>query len=228
MSGTEPTSAGDAARELVGRMRTSPPATGDRVAPWQGEHETGDVDAAARRSTLDERRSDWERTVPRRFWNARTSDVVDAVRGDLETWATSDDRPNLVLVGAVGVGKTHAAVAACRHAFGAGATLVFSPVGELLDGLDWRRPESASWLEHLCAVDLLIVDDMGSERSNEWTGERLYLLINRRWLERRPTIATTNMTTDQMRDTLGERTYSRLAHDALALELTGEDRRRAR
>lgn len=193
----------------------------------------GDEDASAAAAMLDARRDEWQAKIPRRFWPARLTDLTGTVHDELEQWANDDDRGNLVLAGAVGVGKTHAAVAACRPAFGRGADLTFLPVGELLDQLDWRRPDSAQTLERLCRVPLLIVDDMGAERSNEWTGERLYLVINRRWLDGLPTVVTTNLQlggdvldAGTLLEQVGERTYSRLAHGALSLELTGKDQRR--
>lgn len=189
----------------------------------------GDEDAVAAAALLEGRRDEWQAVIPRRFWSARMTDFGEPLRPDLETWAGDDDRGNLVLFGAVGVGKTHAGIAACRPVFGAGAMLTFLPVGELLDQLDWRRTDSARALERLCQVDLLIVDDLGAERSNEWTGERLYLVINRRWLDGLPTVVTTNLTLGgdgELCAAVGERTYSRLAHGALSLELTGKDHRR--
>ena len=76
---------------------------------------------------------------------------------------------------------------------------------------------------------LLIIDDLGAERGNEWTGERLYLIVNRRWLDGLPTIVTTNLTlgaTGELLAQIGERTYSRLAHGAVAIKMTGKDLRR--
>jgi DNA replication protein DnaC len=185
---------------------------------------TADHDAAA--AATGERRDAWRATVPRRFWDARTVDFAGPLGIELARWSGLDEPPNLVLLGAVGVGKTHAAAGAVRVRFGLGASLTFLPVGELLDSLDWRRPDSAQTMERLCTVDLLVIDDLGTERSNEWTGERLYLVVNRRWLDKRPTIITSNMDPDQLIEAVGERTYSRLAHDATALRFTGEDRRR--
>jgi chromosomal replication initiation ATPase DnaA len=184
------------------------------------------ADRAATAAMLGERRELWQRTIPRRFWDARPEHFTDPLGGEISAWSALDEPPNLVLLGAVGVGKSHAAAAAIRPRFAAGATVVFVPVGELLDSLDWRRPDSAETMERLCQVDLLVVDDLGTERSNEWTGERLYLVVNRRWLDMRPTIITSNLDPDQLTEAVGERTYSRLAHDATALRFTGEDRRR--
>lgn len=202
---------------------------GRRPEPARPSHSVlaGDEDAAAAAASLTDRRDAWQAVIPRRFWSARLTDLSPGEnRADLERWAGDDERGNLVLLGPVGVGKTHAAIAACRPAFGSGADLVFLPVGELLDQLDWRRPDSASTLERFCSIDLLIVDDLGTERSNEWTGERLYLVINRRWLDGLPTVVTTNLPADDLIAVVGERTYSRLADGATALQFSGKDQRR--
>ena len=66
-------------------------------------------------------------------------------------------------------------------------------------------------------------------KRTEWTAERLYALINRRWLEVRPTVCTTNLDPDQLREAVGERVFSRLVgNGAVVLRLTGHDRRRKR
>jgi DNA replication protein DnaC len=106
-----------------------------------------------------------------------------------------------VLYGAYGVGKTHLAIAAmnaaeCPSYFwkvpeflrhlrdrvggkvvdGAGAAL--SPE-MLLDGMS--QPGF-----------LLVLDDLGAENTTDWAAEQLYLLLDRRYEERAPTIITTN------------------------------------
>ncbi len=209
---------------LAALARPPKPADLDRLP---ADHEVAaalavDMFARARRVEA------WTAAVPARFLDARLSDFADrAGHADLVAWSEPDEaRPNLVLLGPVGVGKTRAAVAAVRGAFGAGSKLIFAPVGELLDRLDWRRPDSAAWMAELMAVDLLVIDDLGAERSNEWTGERLYAVVNRRWLDELPTVATTNLEPDQLAEALGERTYSRLVGGATVLRLAGPDRRR--
>ena len=211
----------------IGRATPRPAGDEHRLPAWAGVVADGATEQTLAADALDQRRSAWTAAVPARFRGARLAQIDQAVRDDLAAWSGDDQRPNLVLFGAVGVGKTHAAIAACREPFGAGAGLRFAPIGELLDGLDWRRDDSSTTMAAACSVDLLIVDDLGSERANDWTGERLYLVVNRRWLDRLPTIVTTNLTPPQLADAVGERTYSRLADDALAITLTGEDRRRA-
>ena len=42
-------------------------------------------------------------------------------------------------------------------------------------------------------VDLLIVDDLGVESATEWAKEKLFQLLNHRYVSRLPTIVTTNI-----------------------------------
>ena len=185
-------------------------------------------DEIARQEIRRARRGDWNTTVPRRFRDARLDDLEGrAGHADLVAWSRADEPSNLVLLGPVGVGKTHAAVAAVRPHFGDGAGLLFVLVGEMLDRLDWRRADSHTYMDTLMSVDLLAVDDLGTERPNEWTAERLYTVVNRRWLDDLPTVATTNLEPDELTSVIGERTFSRLIGGALVLRLAGHDRRRA-
>jgi DNA replication protein DnaC len=68
-------------------------------------------------------------------------------------------------------------------------------VPSLLDGLRaWiAHPEDKDPLWRYIRADLLVLDDLGRERVTDWATERLYVLVNARYGELRPTIATTNL-----------------------------------
>lgn len=178
-----------------------------------------------------QRRLRWSAVCPQRFYAADMSLLDDAVRAQVEAWAQLAPRPNLVLAGPVGVGKTYAALAAVKNDWlERGLGVEFLPETEALDEL--RPGGSPGALERLLDVERLVLDDVGSSRPTDWTAERLYLLVNRRWMEERPLIATTNLTLGsegKLIETLGERTYSRLVgSDAVVVRMTGDDRRRKR
>lgn len=100
----------------------------------------------------------------------------------------------------------------------------------VVDLLDLLRPSadpSPASLRALRDPHLLLLDDLGAERPTDWTAERIYALIHHRWEHDRPTVVTTNLDPAALRDAVGERVYSRLVHDVLAIRLTGADRRRA-
>lgn len=173
------------------------------------------------------RQERWVNLIPSRFHFASLDDLAEPWRGQISAWALTPQRTNLVIAGDLGTGKSHAACAACRHAHDSGLTVLFLPVVEMLDQLRPGGPPEA--LDEFCDVDRLIIDDLGSEKPTDWTAERLYAVVNRRWLEERPTIVTTNLAATALRDAVGPRTYSRVVGSgACMVNMTGVDRRRGR
>lgn len=172
----------------------------------------------------------WQGVVPARFAEATLADLADqppALRNAVTEWATAPQGRNLVLLGPVGTGKTHAMAAACRARHLAGDSVLFTPVVELLD--DLRPGGCGHSMARATATDVLALDDLAAERDTDWTAERLYALVNRRWMEKRPTVVTTNLDPDALAAAVGERMFSRLVgSEAVVARLAGADRRRRR
>jgi DNA replication protein DnaC len=125
--------------------------------------------------------------------------------GALDAAQAFADRPKgwLILCGTYGVGKTHLAAAIANVALLNGIMTCFAVVPDLLDHLRATfAPTSAvafdSRFETVRAVDLLILDDLGTENTTPWACEKLYQLINYRWIASLPTVITTNVPFDQM------------------------------
>lgn len=220
----------------VDRIRHRQPAPTVVAGEPDWEHLPAMADQLALR-----RSGQWHQAIPSRFLHADLGDLATADHPNgpprLADWVTNPHGRNVMLWGSVGTGKTHAAVAACRQAFfDRSQDVAFWPVVELLDMLRPGGPADA--MQDAMDVDLLILDDLGGERPTDWTAERLYAIVNRRWLEERPTVGTTNLPltakvaqegyTDQTLDeAVGGRTFSRLVgNGSVVLRLAGPDRRR--
>jgi DNA replication protein DnaC len=146
----------------------------------------------------------------------------------LKTWArmlAGGVGQNLILTGPVGTGKTwaiwHAAEEAVRSGY-EGRVIVTTAAR-------FRRicaPATADprEFERYCAAGLLVIDDIGAVRLSEWDMDHLGELADERWGAQLPTVVSSNET--KLRELLGPRISSRLADDALVVELTGTDRRR--
>jgi DNA replication protein DnaC len=65
-------------------------------------------------------------------------------------------------------------------------------------------------LEDVNRPDLLVLDDLGAERTSSWVNDRLYLIINRRYDSGRPILVTTNLDLGELSDKIGDRIVSRL------------------
>ena len=72
---------------------------------------------------------------------------------------------------------------------------------------------------------LLIVDDIGAERSSEWVNERLLSIINTRVTQGLSTIYTSNISLDELGKRMGERIKSRIIGSVTEIHLVGKDRR---
>ena len=109
--------------------------------------------------------------------------------------------------GPVGTGKTSLAILVAKAAKDAGRSYAVYPVPRLLAEIKrtFDRDASDSYLSffrRLCAVDLLVLDDLGAEKQTEWVLEQLYSIVNERWQDRRSIVVTTNFP-DEDRDAPG-------------------------
>jgi DNA replication protein DnaC len=104
----------------------------------------------------------------------------------------------LFLEGQPGVGKTHLAVAALKRVIEAsGARGLFYDTRDLLRIIRSTydpsiRTTELEVLRPVMTADLLVLDDLGAEKTSEWVEETLNLIVNTRYNERRLTIFTSN------------------------------------
>jgi DNA replication protein DnaC len=142
----------------------------------------------------------------------------------------------LVLYGPHGVGKTHLAVGILKEVIRTkGGRGYFFETRELLKLVrdTYNRATEETEMEVLAPVldaDLLVLDDLGAEKTSEWVQETLGLVVNTRYNARRATIFTSNLV-DSPDNTdpqgfiyqLGARTRSRLMEMCDWVEIQGAD-----
>lgn len=167
----------------------------------------------------------WQRICPARFHDAHADQLDGALATAVANWRANPAR-NLLLVGDVGIGKTHAAIAAARLANDAGWDVRIHDVTTLLQQMRPGQDGGDELFARALACDALVLDDLGGEKVSDWTVERLYSLINQRWLDQRPVLATSNLDPQALSEALGQRTYDRLRDDAVTAAVTGDSRRK--
>lgn len=150
----------------------------------------------------------------------------------------NENKNGMCLVGPTGTGKSHLVFAIINELISQSVSAVAGVVPDLLDSLRPKaagvsRAEAEQRLELLKTTDLVLLDDLGSERGSEWAVERLYLILNARYIEQLPTLITTNLPLEALSvDENGkpilawERIVSRIHEMCYVLIMDGDDFRR--
>lgn len=100
--------------------------------------------------------------------------------------------------GDVGTGKTSLAMLVALEAVKAGHSVAVYSTPRLLSVLRKSYDTDASdsyesLFRALCAVELLLLDDLGSEKQTDWVSEQLFSIVNERWQDRRSILVTSNL-----------------------------------
>jgi DNA replication protein DnaC len=153
----------------------------------------------------------------------------------VDLWPNLSDGRGLLLMGGCGVGKTHLAVAALLEIIRSGkpGRMMFSNFQDLIQEIqasfdDDQVPSKSELLRPLLEVDLLVLDELGSQKPTTFVQDTLYYVINTRYNEERATIFTTNYfdrpadaKDEPLEQRIGTRLRSRLAEMAERVEFTG-------
>lgn len=125
--------------------------------------------------------------------------------------------------GGTGTGKTTLGMLIASEALKAGMTVGIYFAPKLLTRIRQTYQEAeqenaySRFFERITSVDLLYIDDLGSERRTDWVVEQLYAVVNERYENQRPMLVTSNAEGEiidegqkQLEDQIGRRTISRL------------------
>ena len=154
------------------------------------------------------------------------------------------DNTGLLLIGPIGVGKTHLAVGIIKELIAAkGIPCLFYDYRELLKQIQnsYNSSVQVTELEVLRPVfdtDVLVLDELGAVKPTEWVWDTVSLVLNTRYNNNRTTIITTNFDDkpagavagpraaareETLGDRIGERMRSRLHEMCRIVRLEGQD-----
>lgn len=138
------------------------------------------------------------------------------------------DGMGLLLHGPVGTGKTFFAACVANAVVSQGYKARMTNFEQIEKAL-WDAGEKAQYMRELMRYDLLVLDDLGTERKSEYMQEIVYNVIDGRYRAGLPVIITTNLTADELTktDEIGySRIYDRILERCLPVKVEGKSRRR--
>ena len=156
------------------------------------------------------------------------------------------DNTGLLLIGSIGVGKSHLAVGIIKELIlSKGIACLFYDYRELLKQIQNSYNDSvkATELEVLRPVfetEVLVLDELGAVKPTEWVWDTVSLILNTRYNDNRTTIITTNfddkpagtvagprgaVREETLGDRIGERMRSRLHEMCRIVTMEGQDYR---
>ena len=138
----------------------------------------------------------------------------------------------LLLWGNVGTGKTFLAACVANALLDQGVPVLMTGTAKLLNAVAGVWPsERNTFLESLNAYSLLILDDLGMERSSEFSMEQLFSVVDGRYRTGKPLIVTTNLTLQELKNPPNlahRRIYDRLLEMCTPIKINGQNIRQLR
>lgn len=108
-----------------------------------------------------------------------------------------EENIGLLFYGGVGTGKTFYAGCIANALIDKGYSAIIINPGTITS-LDPRSEEDKRTLKDIIRADLVIFDDLGSERNTEYATERIFTTLNNRISSDKPIICTTNKEPQEM------------------------------
>lgn len=139
------------------------------------------------------------------------------------------DYHNLFFYGTVGTGKSFLSGCIAKEMIENGRSVIYFSAVRLFETLsqisfDHKSKEDLHNMHHdLYQCDLLIIDDLGTELTNNFITTQLFSCLNERHIRRKPTIISTNLSLEELRNRYSDRIFSRIMSNYHIYKLTGPD-----
>lgn len=130
--------------------------------------------------------------------------------------------------GDVGTGKSYMAAAIANGLIDKGIPALVTNFSRLLNDLGSFEINHNNYINNLNRYPLLVIDDLGIERSTEFALEKVFDVIDSRYRDGKPLIVTTNLDLNQLSNPMDigrKRIYDRVLEMCLPLKFSGKNQR---
>ncbi len=142
---------------------------------------------------------------------------------------SNKEQKNLLFIGNTGTGKTFLSNCIAKEAIKQGFTVLYQTAPILMDMVVdakfayQRDTELKEQYDRVFDVDLLIIDDLGTENLNNMKFTELFNIINTRLLKNKKTVISTNLMLPELANVYDERVISRLIGSYTICKFFGDD-----
>ena len=166
-------------------------------------------------------------TFDLKYYNGAAHDLMTSVLSRCKKFASNFELgiSGMIFFGKTGVGKTHLSLSIANEVLKNGYGVVYGTASEFLGKIEKEHfgKIEGDTLQLLCECDLLIIDDLGAEFQTQFTASAIHELINRRIMEGKPSIISTNLSPAELAQTYGDRVSSRIIGNFEPLKFEGND-----
>lgn len=160
----------------------------------------------------------------------KTSGVLAPIYKKMQEWCNTKSAKNLIYIaGPTGVGKTYLIRSMANELIENGKVVKIVTAFNMNQNFkDFHKKQEEELLNKYLECEVLFIDDLGTEPIyKNVTVEYLYLVINERKMRNLPTIITSNLDMEDIRNRYDERIFSRIAdrQTSINLYLNGDDQR---
>lgn len=136
----------------------------------------------------------------------------------------------LLFYGGVGTGKTFAAACIANHLLNQRVPVIMTSFVKLLETMQGFSEDDSALIARLNRAKLLIIDDLGAERSTDYALEKVYDIVDSRYRAKLPIILTTNLSMTELKESTDiryTRIYDRIFEMCYPMQFKGQSWRKA-
>lgn len=135
----------------------------------------------------------------------------------------------LLFYGGVGTGKTFAAACIANHLLNQRIPVIMTSFVKLLESMQAFSEDDSALIARLNRAKLLIIDDLGAERSTDYALEKVYDIVDSRYRAKLPIILTTNLSMTELKESTDiryTRIYDRIFEMCYPMQFKGQSWRK--
>jgi len=157
------------------------------------------------------------------------SNILDISKNFINRFQSSQkERGNILIYGETGLGKTFLTNCIAKALLDNGHSVLYLSAGELFESILAgyimnQKFELEDLYRYIYNSELLIIDDLGTELTNNFVLSQLFEIINKREISGLSTLISTNLAMKQLRDRYSERIMSRIIANYTVFNIYGDN-----